>query len=581
MNCFCFLSSHYHRLLLKLLIVSSTTGLLLLIAFSVNAAISSSSFATEGAIYLTEQMEPILSQNEPATNVSLFSNATSDANLNVNHRTLTPLGINMMISGAAVGDFNQDGRVDLFVLGGGTASDTLHMNNGDGTFREEAALRGLHQKQRGSGVSVGDFNRDGWPDIFVTSHGTTTTSTIGKHRLYRNNGNGTLIDVAVAAGVNQSNSVSADGFGSVFGDYNLDGHLDLFVTGWKDGESGSRLFRNNGDETFTDVTEDSGLSVNELRGFSPCFADMDGDRYPELLVAGDFDTSKYYINNGDGTFVDATESAGVNKPAFGMGSTVNDMDNDGLLDWYITSIIDQEMMGEGNRLYINQGNHLYAEVAAAAGVDNGYWGWGTAAVDLNHDGWLDIVETNGWTEQPRFDNLPNRIWLNNGDGTFSDDAEASGFGQKMNGRGLLTFDFDYDGDQDIVITTNNGALHLYENELSGTGNHWLKIDLDTSERPDLAPNGIGAKVEISVNGQQQFRHVNTCSSYLSQSESTLHFGVGAADVVDSLIVTWPDGQQTTQTNLATNSMLTIAAPHTSQVPIIATHIIHLPLLMVE
>jgi len=500
-----------------------------------------------------------------------FVDATTDANLNVTHQTLTPLGLNMMISGAAAGDFDQDGRVDLFVLGGGSTSDTLYMNNGDGTFREEAAQWGLAQKQRGSGVSVGDFNRDGWPDIFVTTHGITTTATIGHHRLYRNSGNGMFMDVATIAGVNQSNSKSADGFGSAFGDYDLDGNLDLFVTGWKDGEGGSRLFRNNGDETFTDVTEESGLLVRELRGFSPCFADMDGDRYPELLVAGDYNTSQYYINNRDGTFRDATQSAGVDKSAFGMGSTVNDMNNDGLLDWYITSIFDQEIRGKGNRLYINKSNHLYTEVAAAAGVDNGYWGWGTAAVDLNHDGWLDIVETNGWTDQPRFDNLPNRIWLNNGNGTFWDGAEETGFAHKINGRGLLTFDFDYDGDQDVVITTNNGALHLYRNDLSGSDNQWLKIDLDTSNRPDLAPNGIGARVEINVNGQQQFRHANGCSSYLSQSEPTLHFGVGAADIVDSLTVTWPDGQQTLQTNLAVNRALTIIAPH----------IVHIPLLMAE
>lgn len=505
-----------------------------------------------------------------------FIDGTSQANLNISHQTLTPFGLNMMISGAAAGDFNQDGWVDLFVLGGGGITDTLHINNGDGTFRDEADSWGLAQKHRGSGAAVGDINGDGWPDIFVTSHGITTTATIGQHRLYRNNGDGSFTDIARTAGVNKSNSERADGFGSVFGDYDLDGDLDLYVTGWHDGEQGNRLYRNNNDETFTDVTEDAGLETTNLRGFSPCFADMDGDGFPELLVTADFDTTKYYVNNGDGTFSERTKSAQVNKPAFGMGSTINDLNNDGLLDWYLTSIYDENRPSDGNRFYINEGSHRFTEVAQAAGVDNGYWGWGTASVDLDHDGWLDLVETNGWTGEPGFASFPNRVWLNNTDNTFREVADSVNFSHPMEGRSLLHFDYDNDGDQDILITTNNGSLHLYTNELnenqqdpeeSPPTTHWLKVQLDTVHRTDLAPEGFGARITIATDSLNQTRFVNGCPSYLSQNETTIHFGLGEANIVDKLVVTWPDGSQSRLTGLTADRTLTIRAPFKTVLPV--------------
>ena len=509
------------------------------------------------------------SSSREAVNTDLsFSEVSAAAGISMTHHTYTPIGLNMMISGAAAGDFNQDGWVDLFVLGGGTTADALYINNGDSTFQEAGKDWGIAVHHRGSAAAVGDFNADGWPDIFVTSHGLTQTISIGHHRLYRNNGDGTFQNIAEQAGVNTSNSVSADGFGAVFGDYDLDGDLDLYVTGWKEGENANRLYRNNGDETFKDVTEIAQVNATEMKGFSPCFADMDGDRYPELLVAADFDTSKYYVNNGDGTFTDRTQAAGVDKSAFGMGSTIADMNNDGQLDWYLTSIHDAEMNGEGNRLYLNQGNHQFQEVAATAGVDDGRWGWGTSAIDLDHDGWLDLVETNGWTQQVRFQNQPNRLWLNNGDGTYREVAQEAGFDQPIDGRGLLHLDFDNDGDQDIVLTANNGKVQLYRNDLAESEMHWLKLKLDTAHRHDLAPNGIGSRVSITVGDQTYLRYMDGCPTFLSQNEPLLHFGIGGATTIDKAVIEWPDGHKTELTNLPVDEQRTIRAPQLVYTPLI-------------
>lgn len=508
----------------------------------------------------------LASDTDPA-----FTEKSEDVGLVVEHGTPNAFGFtmrNLMVSGAAAADFNQDGWTDLFVLGGGNITDTLHINNGDGTFREEAANWGVGQRQRGSGVAIGDFNSDGWPDMFVTTHGITQTAKAGYHRLYKNNGDGTFSDIAAFAGIQVSNDSGPDGYGSAFGDYDLDGDLDLFVTGWEPGDTGNRLYQNNGDETFSDVTIAAGVETTNLQGFSPCFADMNGDRFPELLIAGDFNTTKYFVNKGDGTFSDQTVSSGTDKPAHGMGAAIGDLNNDGLLDWYISSIYEPTNNRFGNRLYMNQGADTYQEIASTVGVDSGHWGWGTIIVDFNHDGWLDIAETNGWSVDKRFAVQPNRLWLNQHDGTYKEVAETVGFAQPIEGRGLIHLDADNDGDQDIVITNNNGMLNYYQNNLASSNANWLKIRLDTSNRPDLAPNGRGARIRARAGSLMLTRSVNGCSTYLSQSELTAHLGLADASKTDSLIIEWPDGQQTTLQNVSSNTTMTIQAPFKFHMPLV-------------
>jgi len=299
---------------------------------------------------------------------------------------ISPVIMPSMIAGGAIGDFNNDGNQDIFVPTGGENPDQLWINNGDGTFTDRASAWGIAYEHMGVGTAVGDYNNDGWLDIFVTSFGPATGQLRpGAHLLYRNNGNGSFTDVAVVAGVNRSSATAADGFGAAFGDFDLDGDLDLVVLSWRPATDGNRLYRNDGDGTFTDVTDDAGLAgLIECRAFSPRFADMDGDRYPELLIAADFGTSRYLVNNTDGTFTDFTAGSGTGVDGNGMGATIADFNGDGLFDWYVTSIYTPNPLlgipGTGNMLYMNKGNHVYSESSALTGVKDGGWGWGTVAV---------------------------------------------------------------------------------------------------------------------------------------------------------------------------------------------------------
>ena len=251
-----------------------------------------------------------------------------------------------------------------------------------------------------------------------------------------------------------------------------------------------------------------------------------------------------------------------------MGSTVADFNHDGLLDWYVTSIYQASFGGDGNRLFINQGKDHFMERAAAAGVDNGGWGWGTVAVDLNHDGWVDLVETNGWPLELQFQNQPARVWLNKGNDHFAEVANVVDLNYQQQGRGLLNFDYDNDGDQDIVITSNNGRLTLFRNDLAGPATNWLRILLDTSHHPRLAPNGIGARVLVRIGHTTYLRTIQACANYLSQSELSAHFGLGSAPIIDEVRVEWSDGTVTSLTNISANQTLTLTPPYRLYLPVI-------------
>jgi len=511
-----------------------------------------------------------------------FSDQTTNAGIDlVTTRPLSLSGKLDMTTGAAVGDFNNDGWTDLFALGGGVAPDALYINDGDGTFTEQAESWGVAAVHVGAAVAVGDYDKDGTLDIFVTSLGQVNDFIPGQHRLYRNTGENGFVNVAESAGVATSSVNEADSFGATFGDYDLDGDLDLAVTGWDMSSSGVTLFQNNGNGTFTNVTEQSGVLKTQVAGFAPCFNDMDGDQWPELLIAGDFNTSQYFVNNGDGTFTNETTAAGITADAYGMGAAVADLNNDGLDDWFITSIYDTKTDTDaigmpkraGNCLYYNQGNHRFSEQATTAAVDDGAWGWGTAAVDVNHDGWLDLLETNGWKrDDNQFLNQPNRLWMNNGDETYTEMASEAGFDDAFQGRGLINMDYDNDGDQDIVVTSHDDKLRLYRNDQTGTENNWLRIYLDTQNSPTMAPNGFGARVIVTAGGQTYYRTINGCSSYLSQGELSAHFGLNAAPMVDKITVQWPDGTgetvETVLEEVAVNQTLTItpASSTTNNVP---------------
>ncbi len=503
---------------------------------------------------------------DPAGATVRFVDVTEAAGIDVTFDSALDVAIvrdtAIMMGGVGTGDFDGDGDIDLFVLGGGNERDSLLVNDGTGVFTDVTEAAGLAEPHLGSSVAVGDYDSDGDLDLYVASQGTPETGAVtGANRLYRNNGDLTFTDVATEAGVATTSLEVPDGFGAAFGDIDLDGDLDLFVAGWQRDALGSRMFENEGDGTFTDVTEAIGFVDDGVRGFAPCLVDMTGDFLPELLLVADFGTSQYYANNGPDGFTELTERAGLGLEWSGMGTAIGDVDNNGLLDWYVTAIADKEASGRGtgNKLYLNQGGNEFDEVAEAAGVDDGGWGWGAVAVDVNHDGWLDLIETNGWDLPAYVGNL-SKTWINDGRGGFTDVAAEAGPLHNRHGLGVVQFDLEGDGDQDLAITASNDRFEVYRNELSGPATSWLRVFLDTSAVPGLAPNGIGAMVRATVGDQRFTRTIGGCANYNSTSELSAHFGLGAATVVDQLVVEWPNGETTVLDDVPVDQTLTITAP---------------------
>lgn len=508
-----------------------------------------------------------------------FSNRTDEAGLASDHWQ-DGLGppIAIMSSGGAAADFNNDGWQDLFILSGAGFPDRLFINDGDGTFTDRADEWGVAMRHYGVGIAVGDYNGDGWIDIFITSAGPKNKDDIasaGMHILYRNNGDGSFTNVAEEMGVSTTATDDYNGWGAAWGDYDLDGDLDLAVAGWKDtAQPANVLFRNDGVDGFVDVTEqvcmDGGgepfdFADPPVRGFSPRFADMNGDRYPELLWVSDFLTSKYFINNTDGTFTEFTSQAGVGLDGNGMGTSVGDLDNDLDLDWYVSSIFGTprgDVPGTGNMLYMNEGDHVYTEISEAAGCKDGGWGWGTTIIDFDQNGWLDILETNGWFNQPEWMNEQSYLWLNNGldaNGrpTFDEVALDVGIEHFLAGKGLVNFDSDNDGDQDVVIFASLSETMYFRNELAGPNIHWLRVLLDTNASPAVAPNGYGAVVKATTADSTLMRAITGGSNFISQSELSAHFGFGAQSEIERLVVEWPNGRVTRLTGVAIDQTLTI------------------------
>ena len=528
----------------------------------------------------------VLAGAEAAAQQARFADRTEWAGLDVVH---TPVPFDSVgdvkLGGGAVGDFDRDGWLDVFLLLGGGVPDALYMNRGGGTshgrvpglggaavvegqpgtgpggtFVDRAAAWGVDHSHAGAGATVGDYDNDGRLDLFVTSHGPTGT-TPGQHRLYHNEGDH-FTDQAAAAGVAFTSPEFVDGYGSAFGDIDGDGDLDLFVAGWNASQVnpsfGNILFRNEGDGTFTDVTTESGLFLALIHSFTPLFVDMDRDRDQDLLIAADFSTSKYLVNDGSGNFTDLTFTNGTGLDTNGMGQCVADLDRDGRLDWYVTSI--QAPTGTGNKLYRNLGGNQFTETSDAAGVNLGEWGWGVVAVDVDHDGWEDLVETNGWPTPP-WNDLPSLLFMNQGGrgavGSFVESGAAAGLDHALDGKAVMRFDADNDGDQDLLFVANNQPVRYYRNELSGPDTHWLHVTLDSRGAPGVAPDGYGALVIVQTPDGGQQRALNGGGTYLGCSELSAHFGLGPHTNA-TVRVEWPDGTVDVAAGVAADQRLVIS-----------------------
>ncbi len=494
-----------------------------------------------------------------------FADATGDAGLTFTHFTIVApdqqAEKHLMTPGVVIADFDRDGTLDLYVSGGLGQAARLFLNEGDGTFVDRAAAWGVQQiLAEGACAAAGDVDGDGDLDLYAGRFD-------GVNELYMNDAGTGFTATGVASGAVLADGLPFDAYGATFGDVEGDGDLDLVTVDWT--LRGNRLFINDGAGVFEDVTGDTALfDPAPVWGFTPALADMDGDGATDLVVAADFGTSQYYAGLGAGSFGRLTGVNGTCTDENGMGSALGDYDGDGDLDWFVTSIFDDDGVREGNwgmtgnRLYRNDGKHQYTDVTDEAGVRAGDWGWGAQFGDLNHDGRPDLAMTNGFTvpvvgsPDPTFEDDPTRVWLHAGGGgafTYTEAAAAAGVVHTGQGRGLVMFDAENDGDLDIVITTNQAPLAFFRNGFDPAPDRWIAIDLVAP--PGNAPDGIGATIALTVAGATQHRFVHGAPSFMSQGPLRAHFGFPAATVIDRIDVLWPDGTTTVRPGVAPGRVL--------------------------
>jgi hypothetical protein len=499
----------------------------------------------------------------------------------------------VMGSGVALFDYDNDGDLDVFLvqsgpLAGPTAPTSRLFRNdlkvGAGgrphlRFTDVTRASGIEIRSYGMGAAVGDYDSDGDLDLFVTS--------FGPEALWRNNGDGTFSDVTAAAGVSDPLwSTSA-----AFLDYDRDGDLDLFVANYldftiaghkacRDGVGAldyctpraytpvpDRLYRNDGNGKFSDVTEASGVSKADGAGLGVSVGDYNGDGWLDLYVANDGNANQLWLNQRNATFVDdgllsgsAVNAAG--NPEGSMGVASGDFDADGDEDLFVTNIV-----GETFVLYANDGRGSFEDGRVRSGLaapTAALTGFGTDWFDYDNDGWLDLFAANGAVnivEAQRGEAFPyrmrNQLFRNLGSGRFEETSAEGGAAFKTVdvGRGAAFGDVDNDGDTDIVVTHNNGRAQLLLNQAGG-GHHWLQVRL---QQPSGNRFGLGAKVGVERAGRPTlWRRVKTDGSYLSASDLRAHFGLGPSAALDAVVVQWPDGQSERWTGIKGDSLITLA-----------------------
>ncbi|RXS93501.1 CRTAC1 family protein [Silvibacterium dinghuense] len=506
--------------------------------------------------------------------------------------------VESMSGGVLLLDYDRDGWLDIYftnaptvamaiqdpkTLGGAQSLGRLYRNNHDGTFTDVTEKAGLTRPCFAMGGAVGDYNNDGWPDIYQTC--------FGGNILYRNNGNGTFTDVTAKAGV-------ADGrwsTGASFGDYDGDGFVDLMVTNYVDfhlGDmpgfgsaanckyrgidvqcgprglrgAGDSLFHNNGDGTFTDVSKAAGVNDPDgYYGMSVIWADFNNTGRPDIYVANDSTPKYLYRNLGDGKFRDIGLQSGTAVSEDGseqasMGIAVGDYLHSDRPSLAVTNFSD-----ENDLLYRNDGAWNFTEVSYPSGValpSLPFVKWGTAFVDLDNDGWLDLITADGHV-YPQVDTLPSGagyrepklLQMNQGDGSFCDASTQAGpaLEEKRASRGLAVGDLFNDGNMDVVVSDLDGGPMILRNH-GVPGRHWVSFELAGTKSNRLALN---ARVKVVAGGMTQTDEVHSGGSYLSQNDMRLHFGLGAATKVDSVEIRWPSGRIETLTNLTADKFYAV------------------------
>ncbi len=517
---------------------------------------------------------PVLMQGAGTELPFRFRDVTATAGLRFQHNSGAFGGKYLpetLGAGCAFIDYDSDGWQDILLVNGmdwprhktRLSTPKLYHNNRDGTFTDVTRAAGLEVEMYGMGAAVGDYNNDGYPDLFI--------SCLGQSRLFQNTGKGRFIDVTETCGLGKHEAFSSS---ALWLDYDRDGHLDLFVCNYVkwapeqdvfcslDGKQKSYctpeayrgstcwLFRNRGNGNFEDVTAKAGLFDSSSKSLGVATLDYDADGWPDLFVANDTQPNKLYRNARDGTFQEVGVRAGLafsedGKARAGMGVDAADFDNSGFPGLVVTNF-DNEMLG----LYRSNGGGLYADLAPRSEVGRltrRSLGFGCFFFDADLDGLLDLLVVNGHIDDTvanlrrdvQYAQAPH-LFLNRGAEGFRDVTGllGGGFAEPKVGRGAAFGDFDNDGDLDVLITTNNGPAHLYRNDQTA-GHRGIRFHLvGTKSNRD----GIGASIRIYFGGESSSRVVRSGSSYLSQSELPVTFGLGRRDTVDLAVIQWPSGR---------------------------------------
>ena len=501
-----------------------------------------------------------------------------------------------MLAGVALLDYDSDGYLDIYLVGGADIPslvknsplywNRLFHNNRDGTFTDVTEKAGVAGSGYATGVAVGDYDNDGWPDIFVAS--------VAGNQLFHNNGDGTFTDVAAKAGVSGAtfNGKKMWSVGAGWFDYNNDGLLDLFVVnycGWEVNKDpycllkqGVRsycdpkyypslhntLYRNNGDGTFTDVSVETGIAQHFGKGMSVSFADYDGDGYLDAFVANDTTPNFLFHNLKGKAFEEVGVTAGVSYAAdgetlSGMGSDFRDVNNDGLPDIWHTAVEREEFP-----FFTNTGTGDFVDMTVASGLGStsDMSGWSNGTFDFDNDGWKDlfvarsnVLDNISVLKPMRHYQEPNSVFRNLGNGKFADVSSLAGPDSQLEAahRGAAFGDLDNDGRIDVVLSVLNGPAKILHN-VSDNVNHWILLRLVGTKSNRM---GIGAQIRlVAQNGSVQWNEATTAVGYASSSDPRVHFGLGQNKRISSIEIRWPSGITQTLRDVIADQVLTVKEP---------------------